>query len=156
MPQRMTVTIDLTPKAASRLLAFHFWENVRQLRALPPERRWDVCRGLRDRSIRYIRLDSKEKWKLRDQVIEDKGGDCEDLAPAVAAEYFVHGYHARPVAYESSLTDLYHVVAEILIPSARKVHPAFAGMYFRRTEQGAVYPLDPSREGGMGSIAEAV
>jgi len=149
----MTVTIDLTPKAASRLLAFHFWENVRQLRALPPKRRWDVCRGLRDGSIKYIRLDSKEKWKLRDQTIEDKGGDCEDLAPAVAAEYFVHGYHARPVAYESLLTDLYHVVAEILFPNGANVPAAFNGMYFSRTPQGVVYPLDPSRQGGMGIAA---
>ena len=153
MPSRMTVTINLTPQAASRLLAFHFWENVRQLRKLPPHRRWDVCRGLRDGSLKYNRLDRREVWKLRDEVIEDKEGDCEDLVPAVAAEYFIHGFHARPVAYESSITDLYHVVAEILIPAGMEPPPVFSGMYFKRTVQGVIYPLDPSREGGMGIAA---
>lgn len=45
-----------------------------------------VLHGLQRGTIKYIRADKTEHWKTRNQILEDGGGDCEDLANAIAAE----------------------------------------------------------------------
>lgn len=78
------------------------------------------------RMLRYIRSDKPEHWRTVREVWEHGGGDCEDLAAAVAAELTLNGEPARPVVYQVS-PRLAHVVV--------------------RTADGRL--LDPSKLGGM-------
>lgn len=84
------------------------------------------------RRLRYIRRDPDEHWQSLREIWATGGGDCEDLAAAVAAEYtWRHGLMARPVI--------------------RRVRPGLAHAVVE-IQQGplAGQRIDPSRTGGMG------
>ncbi len=91
-----------------------------------------VVGGTRDgRRLRYIRHDPTERWQTIRGIWRRGGGDCEDLAAAVAAEIRHRGGQADPVIY--------------------RVRPGLAHVIVRaRDRLGQVEYLDPSRWGGMG------
>lgn len=100
--------------------------NVDQLRAgLVPM----PSPGLLSGALRYIRADRTEHWKTLGEVWRDGGGDCEDLAAAVAAERTVLGMPSS--------------VAIIRRPGSRVMHAVV------RDDTTRGY-LDPSVTGGMG------
>lgn len=75
--------------------------------------------------IRYVRRDQREQWLTVDAIRARGGGDCEDLAAAIAAEIRVrdgvravaHPYLARP--------RLVHVVVKL--PGGRLIDPSRTG-----------------------------
>lgn len=83
--------------------------------------------GRRRRRLRYIRLDRAEEWRSILLIWRHGGGDCEDLAAAVAAELIVQGIAAR-VVIRQVRPGLWHAL--VLLPN------------------GVL--LDPSKTGGMG------
>ena len=83
------------------------------------------------RQLRYIRQDAREHWRTVRDIWRHGGGDCEDLAAAVAAELTeLNGVVARPVIYQVR-PGLSHAVVQL----------------------GDGRILDPSRWGGMGTSA---
>lgn len=80
------------------------------------------------RRLRYIRRDPLERWQNIREIWKFGGGDCEDLAAAVAAELTVMGIPARPVVY--------------------RVRPGLAHVVVQQLRDGKL--LDPSKIGGMG------
>lgn len=87
-----------------------------------------------ERRIRYIRHDPLERWQTIRGIWRRGGGDCEDLAAAVAAEL-------REVAPGRLRAD-----AVIY-----RVRPGLAHVIVRTQDRlGRVEYLDPSRWGGMG------
>jgi len=79
--------------------------------------------------IFYEPLDPNEHVKDWLTVLADGFGDCDDLAPAVAAELLAGGLPAVPISYEPK-SDLWHVVVGY-------------------REAGEARLIDPSRLGGM-------
>lgn len=77
--------------------------------------------------IRYVRRDKREQWLTLDAVRARGGGDCEDLAGAIAAEMRVR--------------DGVHAVAHPYLARPRLVHVVV------KLPGGEL--LDPSRTGGM-------
>lgn len=79
-----------------------------------------VVRSIRSGAIRYVRSDPDETWQTWERTVR-AGGDCEDLAAAVAAELRVDGIpdgpyagrpvRARPVVYRAR-PGLLHVVVD--------------------------------------------
>lgn len=116
------------PREAEAALLGLVAVNLQQLRGgirpishlLKPDRRGR-------RRIRYIRLDPGEEWLSLRDIRAKRGGDCEDLAAAVAAELIAGGIPARPII--------------------RKVRPGLWHAMVLREDTGAI--LDPSRTGGM-------
>jgi hypothetical protein len=84
------------------------------------------------RMVRYIRRDPREQWQTVRSIWGNRGGDCEDLASAVAAELTLKGIPARPVI--------------------RKVNRHLAHATVQVLATGQI--LDPSKLGGMGSPRE--
>ena len=82
------------------------------------------------RRLRYVRDDPDEVWQTLRDLWASGGGDCEDLAAAVAAELTYKGVPARPVIYRVR-RGLAHAVVQVL---------------------GTGQILDPSRLGGMGEV----
>lgn len=85
--------------------------------------------GPGQRRLRYIRDDPDEFWETIRDIWAVGGGDCEDLAAAVAAELVVSGADegARPMIY--------------------RVRPGLAHAVVRMST-GQIF--DPSKVGGMG------
>ena len=92
--------------------------ELRAARALGDRR--SIIQGIEAGIIRYRRADPDEEWQLWGDTLERGGGDCEDLAAAVAAELRVDGPPAgwaarrtapgaRPVVYRAR-PGLLHVV----------------------------------------------
>lgn len=105
-------------------------QNVRQLRrGVPP-----ISKALQprardgEREVRYIRRDEDETWWSIRDIWRRGGGDCEDLAAAVAAELQVQGINARADLYKVR-PGLYHAIVKV---------------------RGMKGYLDPSKWGGMG------
>lgn len=48
-------------------------------------------------AVRYIRRDPRERWRTAREIERYGGGDCEDLAAAVAAERTLMGHPSRPI-----------------------------------------------------------
>lgn len=98
--------------------------DVVQIRAgVPP-----ISPALNSGRLRYIRRDPDEHWLTLREIWERGGGDCEDLAAALAAELIaVHGRPARVVLKRMG-PGLIHAVTE-------------------DTKSGLL--LDPSITGGM-------
>lgn len=90
-------------------------------------RRWGVARRLR-----YNRKDFGEVWQTIRDIWRNGGGDCEDLAAAVAAEFTFKGIPARPVI--------------------RRVRPGLAHAIVQILSTGQL--VDPSKIGGMGTPEE--
>ena len=86
-----------------------------------------VIDGLLNGSLKYIRRDPNEKWQSAKEIWISGGGDCEDLASAVAAEIQLQGIDAR---------------MKILRGTGRIAHAVV------ETEDGLI---DPSVAGGMPS-----
>jgi hypothetical protein len=100
----------------------------------------------RPRRVRYIRADRAELWRPIRAIWLAGGGDCEDLAAAVAAELDTAGVPARPVIYRVR-PGLAHAVVEILDPRFRALPKG--AMLFGHPVIGPGI-IDPSRTGGMG------
>lgn len=81
----------------------------------------------------YIRWDPLEEWLLLRQVWKNGGGDCDDVAPALAASMWAAGH--------------WNAHSVILPPRNRVAHVVVK--YNGHT-------LDPSLWGGMGSLMEHI
>ena len=105
--------------------------QMRRAKASP--KAMPILRGIQQGTVRYVRRDPREHWQTWSELNQQlartgkAGGDCEDLASAVAAELLYAGEKARTYVYQSG-PKLYHVV----------VHTDRWGL------------LDPSRAAGMG------
>ena len=62
-------------------------------------------------AIVYHQFDPEEHWKDWAAIRADGAGDCEDLAPAIAAELMASGIPARPVAY-MPMHNVWHVIVQ--------------------------------------------
>jgi len=87
-----------------------------------------VSRGLLDGRLRYIERDPQEKWMSVKEIWLAGGGDCEDLASAIAAELQLSGQKAG---------------VDIIRQSGRVAHAI--------TSLGRGRSIDPSVIGGMRS-----
>jgi hypothetical protein len=103
-----------------------------------------IDRALKSGRVVYIRDDPDEIWQTITSIWSNGGGDCEDLAAAVAAELDTQGIAARPVIYRVR-PGLAHAVVQLLDPRYRNVRGVLFG-------HPVIAPgiLDPSRTGGMG------
>lgn len=108
---------------AEGLLQGLYEVNLRQTRAGVPS----VDQALRVGSLRYIRRDPSEHWRTKREIWTYGGGDCEDLAAAVAADMTARGEPAIPVVYRVN-PSLAHAVVWVKRPRLL---------------------IDPSRTGGM-------
>lgn len=88
-----------------------------------------ISRALREGELVYIREDPLEHWRTIKELWRYGGGDCEDLACAVAAEMVWRGHPARPVIYH--------------------VRPGLSHAVVQDLADGTLW--DPSRTGGMGA-----
>ena len=124
----------LTISEAALMLQGLYLVNLEQLRngARPISAALHRGSGINGygRRLRYIRRDPLERWKSIRDIWLDGGGDCEDLAAAVAAELTVMGVPARPVIYVVR-EGLAHAVVQLL-------------------DTGEL--IDPSKTGGMGEV----
>ena len=109
----MQIVLRLDPRRAPKLLHALVEIDMDEIKAANMVGKTPVLDGLRSGAIRYNRDDPDEYWKDWDAIRRDGEGDCEDLAPAVAAELILAGTKARPVAYQP-LDGLWHVVVEYL------------------------------------------
>lgn len=99
--------------------------RVQLLRGVP-----GVSTALQLGRLRYIRSDPSEHWRSVREIWANGGGDCEDLAAAVAAELQLRGIQARPVV--------------------RRVSPTLAhALVAVRHHNGGETLIDPSITGGM-------
>lgn len=89
-----------------------------------------VSRALHTGQLRYIRLDRREHWLNVREVWDRGGGDCEDLAAALAAELQLAGHPDARVILFQARPGLWHAVTEV-------------------TVGGRLVRYDPSRTGGM-------
>lgn len=122
----------LNLEEAEALLFGLYLVDLKQLRRGVPPISQALQRGPRGRVLRYIRSDPSEHWQTIREIWRSGGGDCEDLAAAVAAEYtWRTGLPARPVIRRVR-PGLAHATVEILAGGLAGVR------------------LDPSRTGGMG------
>jgi len=120
----------LSLEEGAYLLQGLYFVNVNQLRHGVPGILGALVPGSAGpgrRRLRYQRLDEREHWRSLREIWKYGGGDCEDLATAVAAQLTVSGTPARPVVYRVR-PGLAHVVVQL--------------------EDGRI--LDPSKIGGMG------
>lgn len=92
------------------------------------------------RRLRYIRDDPDETWLNIRDIWNVGGGDCEDLAAAVAAGFTHGGILARPIIGRTGKAGLYHARVQFL--------QTVPGLCLA----GELY--DPSRVGGMGEADE--
>lgn len=105
----------------------------------------DIDPALRAGRVKYIRDDKAELWEPISVIWQVGGGDCEDLAAAIAASLVSRGIAARPVIYRVK-AGLAHAVVQILDPRYANVSTGtlFGHPVIRRGI------IDPSRTGGMG------
>lgn len=108
--------------------------NVSQLEAWAAEGAPipSVIEDLRSGVLKYIRRDEREEWRTIREIYQRGGGDCEDLAAAVAAEFRFWGFNSHSFPYPTRIPGLVHVIVWL---------------------EGQGDYLDPSRLGGMGSNA---
>ena len=128
----MRLFMDLGPQEAAGVLAGLVQANLLQIGAAQAAGTYPVLEGIKDGTIKYVEADPTEHWQTWEEVRKTNQGDCEDLAPAVAAELVASGILARPVAYQAT-SDTWHVVVQV------------------QGVPGVDY-IDPSRQGGMGDI----
>lgn len=101
----MKVVFDIQPNVAdlNTLVRALCILNVRYLRLHP------TTQTLRQAKVRYISQDvGCERLLLIPQVLQQGGGDCDQLAPARAAELQIRGVNAWPEVIRIS-EHLYHV-----------------------------------------------
>ena len=91
--------------------------------------------GPGSRRLRYIRRDNREHWKNLREIWHTGGGDCEDLAAAVAAEITLLGAPARPVVRRVR-AGLAHAVVEL--HDGTLLDPSILGGMHERQDLGAV------------------
>ena len=123
---------------ASELLQGLYRVDLLQLaKGFPPVSQALLPDATGRRRLRYIRADPREHWRTIADLWRFGGGDCEDLAAAVAAELTFSGvWVARPVVYQVR-PGLAHAVVQIM-----------SGPHLGAVRVGSL--LDPSRSGGMG------
>lgn len=109
-------------EAAAALQGLAAVDRVQLRRGVP-----GVLAGLRSGQLRYIRRDPREEWRSLQELWRHGGGDCEDLAAALAAELVELGIPAKPVVY--------------------RVRPGLAHAVTLRLHDRVL--LDPSVMGGM-------
>ena len=88
MPRRVAIRVCVTPEEAPWLLKALYCRDRKEVAAdaATGKNPFAVLHGLQTGSIKYIQRDPNEHWKSRNEILEDGGGDCEDLATAVTAE----------------------------------------------------------------------
>lgn len=120
-----------------------------------------VTCGLLAGRIRYERRDPNEQWLTRNQVLQGRQGDCEDLAAAVAAElheaYFANGWMgastkpiptlprppSSPDSWLSTYSDETHYGPQPVVYKARP------GLFHVVVQVPGIGLVDPSVAGGM-------
>lgn len=133
---------NLELEEAAWMLQGLYLVNLAQLRKGVP----GINEALKSGRIKYIRSDKAELWQPIRTIYLHGGGDCEDLAAAVAAELSSHNVQARPVIYKVR-PGLAHAVVQLENPGYKRFrkgtilfgHPVIAPGI-----------IDPSRTGGMG------
>lgn len=121
----------LTLEEAALLLQGLLFVDVHQL--LTGEE--PISKALVEGRLKYIRRDPDEHFRSIREIWQHGGGDCEDLATAVAAEACV---------VEDQLPDLFSGAAR---PYLYRVRPGLSHIV-SQLRSGQL--LDPSRTGGMG------
>lgn len=122
MPLRSRSAYATIPEAQAGLIGL-VAQNLEQLRQGVPA----ISGALRAKRLRYIRHDPEEAWLSLRDLWRRGGGDCEDLAAAVAAELIAQGIPARVVI--------------------RPVRPGLWHAQVYRADNRTI--LDPSITGGM-------
>lgn len=107
----MELRIRLRPADAPGILAGLVQTNLKQINEAGATGVAPVLRGVIDGRLRYVQADPDEWWKDWRSILATGTFDCEDIAPAIAAELLSMGIPARPVAYEAA-PDLWHVIVE--------------------------------------------
>ena len=115
----MRILLDVPPEQAPAILAALTAINLQQIRNAGMAGRFPVLEGLISGAIRYDGDDPDEKWQDWEQILTAKRADCEDLVPAIAAEYLAAGVFARPIPYSPDGM-LWHVVVEVWPPDGGK------------------------------------
>lgn len=147
---------EVTGEEAKGLLYGVLAMNIDQLRRHPEYP--SVRQLIQEKKIRYRQADPDEHWQTYRELVEQVSrdgvayGDCEDLAPALAAEDRVrYGVASMPLAY-SPHAGLFHVVTAVPTSGVRAVYggswPKAAG---GPSVRGYVLQ-DPSAAAGMGSF----
>lgn len=87
-PKRVPIQIRITTEEAPWLLRALYCRDRKEVAQDAAFGRdpFAVTHGLQNGTIKYMQRDPQERWKSRQEVLEDGGGDCEDLATAVTAE----------------------------------------------------------------------
>lgn len=122
MPLRSRSAYATIPEAQAGLVGL-VAQNLEQLRQGVPA----ISGALRAKRLRYIRHDPEEAWLSLRDLWRRGGGDCEDLAAAVAAELIAQG-----------------IPAQVVI---RPVRPGLWHAQVLRRDNRTI--LDPSITGGM-------
>lgn len=143
---------ELTGHEAKGLLYGLLEVNKQQLRENPgmPSMRDLIQQG----KVRYEESDPGEHWQTYREMVEavNRNGvayaDCEDLAPAVAAEDQVRfGVESLPYAY-SPKKGLYHVVTAIPSQAGSRFGGSWPGAMGAPSMRGYTF-IDPSAAAGM-------
>lgn len=87
-----------------------------------------VSSGLRSGRLRYLPADPREEWLSVREIWANGGGDCEDLAAAVAAERTLQGIPARVAIIKLPTSGDWHAVVEH-IDTGRREDPSQTGGY---------------------------
>lgn len=84
-----------------------------------------VSKALRSGRLRYIRQDPEEHWRTPRELWEFGGGDCEDLATAIAAERTLAGSPSRVKLIRTGPLLLHAIVYDTL--TKRHYDPSITG-----------------------------
>lgn len=125
MPLRASLPLASAAEAEAALEGLVRVNTHQLTQGYPP-----IASSLRSGRLRYIRRDPDEEWRSLAQIWRHGGGDCEDLAAAVAAELRALGYRARVVI--------------------RRARPGLLHALTLNESTGQL--LDPSLTGGMGQV----
>lgn len=94
-----------------------------------------ISKALFEGRLKYQRADPYEHWRTIRDIWEHGGGDCEDLAAAVAAEQAVDSGQ----------------LPELIAPAYPILYQSRPRLWHAVVQEGVNGPLtDPSRTGGMG------
>ena len=161
----MRLSADLSPEQAAHMLAGLVLANIAQIeqavqRGVLAPGQTPLLDGLRSGAVRYERVDPGEDWKDWQRLLTDGWGDCEDLVPAICAEYIVQvGLRAEPIAYWPGGDAPWHVVACVERAPLLEGPLGRAELAIRRIlglgnllPGRGVWYADPSVMGGMGAV----
>lgn len=163
-PRRVPVQIRITPEEAPWLLRALYCRDRKEVAVDAAHGRdpFAVLHGLQAGTITYDQRDPREHWKSRQEVLEDRKGDCEDLATSVAAELnealyrpgFGAAFAGMPAPLPGPLPgpkiDLHTAWGGAGDEAVVAVYEPRAGLYHVLVWTPTWGLIDPSVAGGMG------